>query len=74
VIGKALMAEMRKQRVDLHMGFEVAGLAKNAAGIDLSATNGARLRGYDCVIWAVGRAPNARGLELAAAGFWRDVA
>lgn len=64
MISDVLMAEMRKQGIALHMGFQVAGLAKTGAGIALDASNGERLDGFDSVIWAVGRAPNTRGLAL----------
>jgi glutathione reductase (NADPH) len=50
------------------MGFEVAGLAKTDAGIELNAKSAERLHGYDSVLWAVGRAPNTQGLGLEAAG------
>ena len=62
------MDEMRKQGIALHMGFQVAGPGKTDAGIALDANNGERLDGFDSVIWAVGRAPNTRGLALERAG------
>lgn len=68
LISDVLMTEMRKQQIDLHMGFQVAGLTQGVDGIALGAANGDQLTGYDCVIWAVGRAPNTRELDLAAAG------
>ena len=52
----------------------VAGGMVFVASIDahtvhaLDAANGERLDGYDCVIWAVGRAPNTRDLNAEAAG------
>jgi glutathione reductase (NADPH) len=68
MISQVLMAEMRKQGISLRMSFQVAGLAKTEAGIALDASDGERLDGYDCVIWAVGRAPNTGDLNLEAAG------
>jgi len=68
MISEVLMAEMRKQGIELHMGSQVAGLARTEAGIALDTANGERLAGYDCVIWAVGRAPNTEDLNLRAAG------
>ena len=68
MIGDVLMAEMRKQGIELHMSFQVAGLAETGAGIALDASDGTRLDGFDTVIWAVGRAPNTRELNAAAAG------
>ncbi|MCB1784992.1 MAG: glutathione-disulfide reductase [Gammaproteobacteria bacterium] len=68
MIGDVLMDEMRKQGIELHMSFQVAGLVETAAGIALDASNGDRLDGFDAVIWAVGRAPNTRELALEKAG------
>lgn len=68
MISDVLMDEMRKQGISLHMSFQVAGLAETEAGIALDASNGERLDGFDCVIWAVGRAPNTRALALDTAG------
>jgi glutathione-disulfide reductase len=68
MVGEVLMGEMHKQGIELRMGFHVAGLAKTEAGIAVDGGDGARLDGYDCVIWAVGRAPNTATLNLQAAG------
>jgi glutathione reductase (NADPH) len=68
MISEVLMDEMRKQGIELHMSFQVAGLARTTSGIALDASNGERLDGFDCVIWAVGRAPNTRDLALDRAG------
>ena len=68
MISEVLMDEMRKQGIDLHLCFQVAGLAKTDQGIALDASDGERLDGFDLVIWAVGRAPNTRDLELDKAG------
>ena len=68
MVSDVLMAEMRKQGIELHLSFQVAGLAKTEAGIALDASDGTRLDGFDTVIWAVGRAPNTRELGLDKAG------
>ena len=68
MIGEVLMDEMRRQGIALHMGFQVAGLVRTANGIALDARNGERLDGFDAVIWAVGRTPNTRELDLDKAG------
>jgi glutathione reductase (NADPH) len=68
MISDVLMDEMRKQDIALHMSFQVAGLARTEAGIALDASDGKRLDGFDCVIWAVGRAPNTDELDLDKAG------
>ncbi|MEJ2592067.1 MAG: glutathione-disulfide reductase [Candidatus Thiodiazotropha sp.] len=68
MISQVLMHEMQQQGIALRLSFQVAGLARTAAGIALDAIDGERLDGFDCVIWAVGRAPNTRSLNLQAAG------
>jgi glutathione reductase (NADPH) len=68
MISEVLMDEMRKQGIDLHLCFQVAGLAKTERGIALDASDGERLDGFDRVIWAVGRAPNTQDLALDKAG------
>ncbi|WP_456418575.1 glutathione-disulfide reductase [Thiolapillus sp.] len=68
MISKVLMAEMQKQGIRLHMSYQVNGLSKNGAQISVHGAAGEQLDGYDCVIWAIGRAPNTRDLNLEAAG------
>lgn len=67
-ISDVLMSEMRKQGIELRMSFQVGGLARTPTGIAVDSARGERLDGYDCVIWAVGRAPNTRDLNLEVAG------
>jgi glutathione-disulfide reductase len=68
MISQVLRREMEQQGIVLRLGFQVAGLAMGDEGISLDAANGERLSGFDCVIWAVGRAPNTGELNLQAAG------
>ncbi len=68
LISHVLMQEMAKQGMALHMSHQVTGLAKTRSGISVQGTNGEQLDGFDCVIWAVGRAPNTRYLNLEATG------
>jgi len=68
MISEVLMTEMEKQGIELRMSFQVAGLVETGAGIALDSADGERLDGYDCVIWAVGRAPNTGELDAGAAG------
>ena len=68
MISEVLMAEMRKQGINLRLCFQVAGLADTDQGIALDASDGERLDGFDSVIWAVGRAPNTGELALENAG------
>jgi glutathione reductase (NADPH) len=68
MISEVVSRELTRQGIEARLRFQVAGLARTDSGIALDAAHGERLDGYDCVIWAVGRAPNTRALDLAAAG------
>lgn len=68
MLSKVLMAEMRKEDIVLRTCFEVGGLARTDTGIAVDAADGERLDGFDQVIWAVGRSPNTRDLQLEQAG------
>lgn len=68
LISEVLMEEMQKQGVDVRMGFQVTALQKTEAGISIQSVSGDSISNFDTVIWAVGRAPNTRQLNLQAAG------
>jgi glutathione-disulfide reductase len=68
MISAALEKEMRRQGVRVHTGFQVTALSRSADGISVTSANEALIPGFDTVIWAVGRRPNTRGLQLDAAG------
>jgi glutathione reductase (NADPH) len=51
----------------------IKGLERKHQGtLALVCENGARLGGFDTVIWAIGRAPTTRGLDLTATGLAPD--
>lgn len=67
-----LAGEMRQRGVDLRFHCDVASLTRRADGaLDAVLTTGETLV-VDAVLAAVGRAPNARGLGLEAAGVALD--
>ncbi|MDY6981321.1 MAG: FAD-dependent oxidoreductase, partial [Pseudomonadota bacterium] len=68
MISEVLEAEMRKQGIRVETGFQVTALSNSAEGIVVGGRNGDSLAAFDTVIWAVGRAPNTRELNLEAAG------
>lgn len=68
MISDVLTQEMKKQGMRIYTGFQVNALSKSAEGIVVSSKDEQALTGYDTVIWAVGRAPNTRYLNLDAAG------
>jgi glutathione reductase (NADPH) len=68
MISQVLQSEMEQQGVEMQLSFQVTGLSKSAMGIVLEGSDGQRIDGFDSVIWAVGRTPNTRALNLQAAG------
>lgn len=68
MISDVLNNEMKKQGIRIHTGFQVSALSKSAEGIVITSKDEQILAGYDTVIWAVGRAPNTRYLNLDKAG------
>jgi glutathione reductase (NADPH) len=72
MLGKSLMREMQAQGVRIHSRIVPAEVREAAAQRTLLATDGREFPGYDCLLWAVGRAPNTAGLNLATAGVALD--
>jgi len=68
IIGETLAENMTADGIGLHLGCEVTALEHTAAGIAVAVKGGGLIDGLDQVIWAVGRAPNTRGLGLEAIG------
>ncbi len=68
LISETLAHNMREEGIVLHLPFAVAALERQSDGIALYGKDGAALTGFDTVIWAVGRTPNTRELNLEAAG------
>lgn len=68
LISTVLESEMVRQGIHVQTGFQVAALSKAPGGIVISSSDEKTLSGFDTVIWAVGRRPNTRELNLEAAG------
>jgi len=68
MISGVLRREMEKQGIRVHTGFQVTALSMRDDGIVIAGSDERTLGAYDSVIWAVGRAPNTRYLDLDAAG------
>ncbi len=68
MISETLTENMGADGIKMRLEFEVAALEKNADGLALVARDGERLGGFDTLLWAVGRTPNTRELNLEAAG------
>jgi glutathione reductase (NADPH) len=68
MISETLAENMGANGIRMRLQFEVAALEKDASGLALVARDGERLDGFDTLLWAVGRTPNTRELNLDAAG------
>ena len=70
----AVMREMAADGVVIRTHTQVREAVREGAGITLHCVEGPDVKGIDCVLWALGREPNIRGLDLAAAGVKTDKA
>ena len=72
MLGAALMREMRAQGLTIHENVVPAELRADGGPTTLVAADGREFPGYDCVLWAIGRAANVGPLDLGAAGVQVD--
>jgi len=66
------MDRMREDGIELFTNTQLVGLEKDRHGLTLLCASGTHLGGYDCVIWAVGRAPSTEPMRLGATGLAPD--
>ena len=72
MLGTELMASMRASGLPIDTGVTPVKVTRDDAGIVLHSEDGRSFGPVDTLIWAVGRAPNADGLNLEAAGVATD--
>ena len=68
MLGKSLMREMRDQGITIHEHVVPARVHERSGMKTLTAVDGRDFPGFDCLLWAVGRAANVAGLDLNNAG------
>ncbi|MFQ5488000.1 MAG: FAD-dependent oxidoreductase, partial [Gammaproteobacteria bacterium] len=69
MIREALMEAMQHQGINVLCSIMVERVSRDQEGLlSLHTTSDQQLTGFDCLIWAVGRAPNSERLNLEAAG------
>jgi len=68
MLGKSLMREMRDQGIIVHDHVVPAQVRGDSGLKTLTAVDGREFAGFDCLLWAVGRAANVSGLDLKQAG------
>ena len=72
MLSSELMGVMRKSGIALDTGVIPESVEKTDDGIVVHATDGRSFGPVDCLVWAVGRAPNTETLNAAAAGVTMD--
>ncbi|MGD8999756.1 MAG: glutathione-disulfide reductase [Granulosicoccaceae bacterium] len=73
MLRETLMEEMVEAGVNLLSSMQIERVEKTADGsLTLHCAGGHSISGFDCLLWAIGRAPNIAGLNLDAAGVEHD--
>jgi glutathione reductase (NADPH) len=72
MLGEQAMEAMRGAGIRIDTGVVPAAAEKSDDGIVVTSENGRRFGPADCLLWAVGRAPNTERLDLAKAGVETD--
>lgn len=74
MLGEQVMEAMRGAGIRIDTRVVPAAVEQSADGITVTSEDGRRFGAVDCLLWAVGRAPNTEGLGLANAGVETDAA
>ena len=72
MLSTEIMAAMRDSGIAFDTGVIPAALEKTNDGLILSAEDGRKFGPVDCVMWAIGRAPNSASLDVTKAGIKLD--
>ncbi len=72
MLGKSLMREMRAEGIVIHPHLVPAAVSEQAGLKTLIAADGRKSSGFDCLLWAVGRAANVASLHPDQAGLALD--
>ena len=68
MVSDVLKESIINQGIEMRLSYQVNALEQTEQGIAVCSANGDRLDGFDAVIWAIGRSPNTRELNLEAVG------
>jgi glutathione reductase (NADPH) len=72
MLGEQLMAAMERNGIEVETYIVPASLDKTDEGLVLNSEDGSSFGPVDCVVWAIGRAPNTEYLGLENAGVTTD--
>jgi len=68
MLSEALHDHWAAAGIDLMTGSDVKAVEHAGERLTIATKGGGKHEGFDCLVWAVGRAPNTAGLGLEAAG------
>ena len=71
-ISESLTNELEHMGINVLKESNVAEVVKTASGLEVKTKQGRRIDKVDCLLWAVGRKPATKSLELANAGVETD--
>ena len=71
MLSTAVMREMRADGITIEPNAVPAKLRRAESGTEIEFSDGRVFGGFDCVLWAIGRQPVSRSLDLARAGVAR---
>lgn len=72
MLQQELQQAMQRDGIRMETGVIPASLVNTGDGLVLNAEDGRQFGAFDAVVWAVGRAPNTKELNLPAAGVGTD--
>jgi glutathione reductase (NADPH) len=72
MLGEQVMEALRGSGVTIDTGVIPASAEKTSDGIVLTSEDGRQFGPVDCLLWAIGRAPNTENLDLVNAGVDTD--
>ena len=64
MVSNVLKESMQHQGIEMKLSYQVNALEQTEKGIAVCSADGEKLDGFDAVIWAIGRSPNTRSLNL----------
>jgi glutathione reductase (NADPH) len=72
MLSSELTGAMKKSGIELNTGVVPKSVNQTADGLVMKAVDGREFGPVDCILWAVGRAPNTESLDLDKAGVVTD--
>ncbi len=72
MLSKQVMAALEYQGVQAITHAVPNAVTQEEDGLTVATADGRRHAGFDCLLWAIGRSPNSRGLGLEQAGIAMD--